>query len=371
MIAVEEAPRKRGRPTKAEVEAREEAERSKKVVCMNCGCQNQGNFYKSHNPFNKYYNKIPYCKDCIKGDMWSFFLKKYGNNEQMALHGLLRALNMPYIQSVYLASLKNINNPNAMISTSRADNPDAENSAESMLVSAYMKNYNSFYTQNKYGDTYLDSEGVNEIMNLADNEPHLTIKRKKTIIDDSVRDEEKYEYIDYDADELIDKWGEFDDTMLKKLELEYLDWKDKIGDCIKEKSTDIMVKQVCYLTVKVQDKRARDESVEDEMKELRAILKDSGLLEKQQNQDIEATKIGMTIRDIEQFRPIKDTLPELVDVDHYGDIIDTFIGAMSRTMGKTNEFTEKFDELYKDYTIDIIEGTGEINNGNDETNNNG
>lgn len=363
---MEEAPRKRGRPSKAEIQAREDADRSKRVVCMNCGCLDQNKFYKSHNPFNKYYEKIPYCKDCIRGEMWAYFLKKYKNNEQLALHALLRALNLPYIHSVYLASIKNINNPNALIKNS----VDAEEETDSALVSAYMKNYNSFYTQNNYGNSYIDSQGIDQIVALADNEPHLTLKRRKPIVDDNVRDEDKYEYIDYDADELIDKWGEFDDLTLKKLELEYLDWKDKIGDCIKEKSTDIMVKQVCFLTIAINDKRVRGETVEDEMKELRAILKDSGLLEKQQSQDIESTKIGMTIGDIEQFRPLKETLPELVDVDHYGEIIDTFIGAMSRTMGKTNEFTERFDKLYKDYTIDIVENAGEFSNGRDETDNN-
>ena len=354
---MEAQPRKRGRPSKAEIEARQDLERSKKVVCMSCGCKNQNNFYKSQNPANKYFGKIPYCKDCIRGEMWQSFLKKYNGNDQLALHALLRSLNLPYIHSVYLASLKNLENPNSMISNIRAENAEDGNVTEGLLVAAYMKNYNSFHQQNNYGNTYIDSEGIDQITALAENEPHLIIKRKKTQVnDDSIRDEEKYEYFEYDADELIDKWGEFEDEKLKKLELEYLDWKDKIGDCIREKSTDIMVKQACFLTVTINEKRVRGESVEDEMKELRAILKDSGLLEKQQSQDIENTKIGMTIRDIEQFRPIKETLPELVDVDNYGDIITTFIGAMSRTMGKTNEFTEAFDKIYRPYIIDIVEG---------------
>jgi hypothetical protein len=202
---------KRGRPSKEELKAREEADRSQKIVCMNCGCKNQANFYKSQNPFNKHYGKIPYCKDCIKGEMWQFFLKKYDNKEQLALHALLRSLNLPYIQSVYDASVKNINNPNALISTSRADSPISENTADNMLVSAYMKNYNSLYNQNNYGDSYLDSEGVDNILGLVENEPHLILKHKKSRVDENARDEEKYEYIEYDADELIDKWGEFDD----------------------------------------------------------------------------------------------------------------------------------------------------------------
>lgn len=369
----EEIKRKRGRPSKAEVEAKAEAERNKKVICLNCGCKNQTYFYKSQNTFNKYFGVIPYCKNCVKGEMWQFFLKKYNSNEQLALHALLRSLNLPYIHSVYLASIKNINNPNALISNSRVENEE-DNEADSLLISAYMKNYNSFAKQNNYGSTYLDSEGIDEIVALADNEPTLTLKRRKTKINENDINEDRYEYFEYEADELLDKWGLFDDDKLKKLELEYLDWKDKIGDCIYEKSTDIMVKQVCFLTVVIQEKRVMGESVEDELKELRAILKDSGLLEKQQSQDIESKQIGMTIKEIEQWRPLKETLPELVDVDNFREIEDTFIGAMARTMGKENEFTQRFDEIYRDYTVDIVEGkvgladgTGESENNNKET----
>lgn len=352
----------RGRPTKAEQAAKQALEKDKKIVCLNCGCKNQALFYRSQNPFNKFFGYIPYCKDCIKGEMWKFYLKKYDNNEHIALHALLRSLNLPYIHSIYLASLKNINNPNAKInnvsSETNADDDTPAIDTEGTIISAYMKTYNSFYANNGYGSTYLDSEGVDEISGVYDYEPNITIKRRRTPApySDDDKDDERYEYIEYNAEELIEKWGEFDDNKLKKLELEYLDWQDKIGDCIYEKSTDLMVKQVCFLTITIQEKRVNGDLADEEMKNLRIMLKESGLLEKQKSQNIESTVIGMTIRDIEQFRPIKETLPELVDVDNYKEIEDTFIGAMSRTLGKENEFTRKFDEIYKDYTIDIVEG---------------
>ena len=61
----------------------------------------------------------------------------------------------------------------------------------------------------------------------------------------------------------------------------------------------------------------------------------------------------MTIREIENLRPLAKTTKELEDVDKYGELLDTFIGGISRTMGKENIFTQRFDEIYKDYTINL------------------
>ena len=73
----------------------------KKIHCSCCGSSDQDNFYMSHSPFDKFFGKLPYCKKCIKEVLWTYFIKRYNGNEQLALHGLLRVLNLPYINSVY------------------------------------------------------------------------------------------------------------------------------------------------------------------------------------------------------------------------------------------------------------------------------
>lgn len=297
---------------------------------------------------------IPYCKDCIRSEMWRYFLRKFNNNEQLALHGLLRSLNLPYIHSVYLASIKNINNPNATISKdAEEDNEESVKTNNSVLVSAYFKNYNSLYERNGYGDTYLDSEGLNEIQGMAIYEDTIQIRRQKKEENIEDIDTEKYEVLEYDADELIFKWGAFPDEKLIRLEREYLDWSDKLGDYIYDKSTDLIVKQVCQQTVEIEDKRLLGEKVKDDVNTLQALLNSSGLIEKTRDKSAETTKIGMTIREIENLRPLAKPAKELEDVDKYGELLDTFIGGISRTMGKENIFTHKFDELYKDYTINL------------------
>ena len=339
--------------TSAKPKQKDSPEENKRVVCLNCGCKNQAEFYKSHNPFNKFLAYIPYCKDCIRSEMWAYFLRKFNGNEQLALHGLLRSLNLPYIHSVYLASVKNINNPNATISK-EMDIEEENTKNNSVLVSAYFKNYNSLYERNGYGDTYLDSEGLNEIQGMSVYEDTIQIRRQKKEENIEDIDTEKYEVLEYDADELIFKWGAFPDEKLIRLEREYLDWADKLGDYIYDKSTDLIVKQVCQQTVEIEDKRLLGEKVKDDVNTLQALLNSSGLIEKTRDKSAETTKIGMSIKDIENRRPIIPAPPELQDVDKYNSLLRNFAGALSRTLGKENQFTRDFEEHFKDYTIDII-----------------
>ena len=353
--------------TSAKPKQKDSPEENKRIVCLNCGCKNQSEFYKSHNPFNKYMSYIPYCKDCIRSEMWRYFLRKFNNNEQLALHGLLRSLNLPYIHSVYLASVKNINNPNATISKDTEEvNEESVKTNSSVLVSAYFKNYNSLYERNGYGDTYLDSEGLNEIQGMAIYEDTIQIRRQKKEENIEDIDTEKYEVLEYDADELIFKWGAFPDEKLIRLEREYLDWVDKLGDYIYDKSTDLIVKQVCQQTVEIEDKRLLGEKVKDDVNTLQALLNSSGLIEKTRDKSAESVKLGMSIRDMETLRPISKVKPELNDVYKYDNLLRCFTGAMSRTLGKDNQFVKQFDEYFKNYTIDMVSNYETQKEDNDE-----
>lgn len=314
-----------------------------KITCLCCGKSNQLNFYESANPFNKYFGKIPYCKDCIKGVMWDYYCKKYHDNYQMALHSLLRSLDLPYIHSIYLTAVKMMENENTTFDASKS----------SSIISSYLAFYGSKRAKSGYGCFYSDSEGLNEIQGVAVYEDTIKIKRKRKQEDINDRDTEKYEYLDYDADELVEKWGEFEDDKLIKLELEWLDWCDKLGDYMNDKSVELVVRQVCHQTVEIQEKRERGEKVKDEITALQALLSGSGLIEKTREKNAETVKIGQTIKEIENSHPIDAPREELIDVDGYNKLLDTFIGAMSRTLGKENVFTEKFNEYYKKYSVDF------------------
>ncbi len=119
-------------------------------------------------------------------------------------------------------------------------------------------------------------------------------------------------------------------------------------------------------TVEIEDKRLLGEKVKDDVNTLQALLNSSGLIEKTRDKSAETTKIGMTIRDIENRRPINQVSETLQDVDKYKNLLRSFTGAISRTLGKDNQFVKYFEDYFKDYTIDLVSQYGSSQEDEDE-----
>ena len=325
-----------GRPPKKNIDNKLKLVDSPKISCIKCGCSNQNNFYITKDIARKYFGKIPYCKDCIK-EIYSNYLKKNSGNINMAIYFLCRKIDIPYIHSNYCGAIENINK-----SSSRIQGEDA-------IVSAYMKGL-SFSEQNGWGFTFDESKGEDQIEGIASYEDITKVKRN---INFSNKENEDYDIIEYDTEYLVRKWGLFSNEDLAYLESEYLDWEDKLNG-ITEKSTEIMVRQVCLQCNEIRKDREANINVEKKLKTLQDLLKTSGLIELQDSAN-EERSVGMLINDIEYKRPIKKADPEFEDIDNIKDILYGFIGAMCRTLGKENVYTEKFDEIYEKYSIDIID----------------
>lgn len=321
-----------------------------KVFCLHCGTKNQSIFYKSYDVFNKT-SLIPYCRNCIKNVLYPYYLKKCNNQENIALHHLLRSLNVCYIHDIYITSVEQLKNPNATI-----NNIDGKDN--SLIVSAYFKNFNSLHNQNNYGDSYLDSDGLNKIQGLQSFDDIIKIKYNKDIKNNQSGD---YEIIEYDIDYLIQKFGNFPPEDLAFLEEQYLQWKDKLGKFIYEKSTEMNVIMICHEYLKIRKKNELGEKTKDEIDTIQKIMAVSGLIEKQSQNDKRCESIGMEIAEIEKSRPIKPVRTELDDVDGYRKQIECFTGAMCRALGKENQFTKTFDEVMGKYKLDIFSNDGELN----------
>ena len=108
------------------------------------------------------------------------------------------------------------------------------------------------------------------------------------------------------------------------------------------------------------------EKVKDDVNTIQALLNSSGLIEKTRDKTAETTKIGMTIRDIENRRPINQVSENLQDVDKYKSLLRSFTGAISRTLGKDNQFVKYFEDYFKDYTIDLVSQYGSSQEDEDE-----
>lgn len=322
-------------------------DKNSKIRCLKCGMSNQSNFYATKDVCRKFYGKIPYCKDCVK-EMYLGYLKKY-NNVNIAIYYLCRKIDVPYIHNAFLGAVENINNPNAKIQ------------GEDSIVSSYMKTL-GFSDRNGWGSTFDDSQGENEVEGITSFADVTKVKRSFK----SNNKNNDCEILEYDTDELIQKWGMFDNEDLAYLESEYLDWEDKLNGIV-EKSTDIMVKQVCLQCNEIRKDRENGTNVDKKVKTLQDLLKTSGLIE-MQNSESEERYVGMLINDIEYKRPIKKVDPDFDDVDNIRDILYGFIGAMCRTLGKENFYTEKFDEIYDKYSIDIIDNLKQLKEENSNEN---
>lgn len=324
----------RGRPRKNVTVTVEDAK--PKIICIGCGCDNQKNFYQARDDNRKFFGKVPYCKDCIQ-KIFQNYLRKYAENYNLALYYTLRKIDLPYIHSAYTGALQNVTNPDAKIQG--LDN----------ILSAYMKSM-AFAEQNGWGSTFDDSMGEDQIDGLSSYDDVIKVKRKINRGSTNIQD---FDIIEMDADELVQKWGRFDDDDLAYLESEYMDWEEQLNGIV-DKFVDIMVKQVCLQMNEIRHDRENGVPVEKKLAALRNLIKDSGLADLQNN-EAASQGVGMTARDIEFHRPVREPDKELNDVDNIGEILIGFLGGTSRAIGKENEFTEVFDKVYDKYTIDIID----------------
>lgn len=331
----------RGRPRKSNVVSKSETTLKtddKKISCINCGTSNQQNFYQTKDKNRKYFGKIPYCKSCIK-EIYNNYLKKY-KEMNLALYYMCRKIDIAYIHSAYTGAVENINNPKSKIQ------------GEESIVQAYMKNL-AFSDANGWGHTFDESIGEDQIEGLTSYDIYTKIKRNKKIVGTTNND--MYDIIEYDTEFLQNKWGVYTNEELSYLESEYLDWQDKLGGQIDEKSIDIIVKQICYQTLDINTDRANNVDVNKKLDTLTKLMNNGGLIEKQKFNVSNTRTLGQRIEDIERHRPIKTVDPELADVDEVKAMLDAFIGCMARTLNKSNGFTRRFEKKFAEYSIDIIE----------------
>lgn len=311
------------------------------VCCPRCGNATPNNFYSTKDPDRKFTGKVVYCKKCIK-EIFDNYLKKYKGDYNLAFYYLCRKIDVPYIHKVYQGAVKNIGNEFAKIQGVEG------------LISAYMKGL-SFSGQNGWGSSFDESKGVREIEDLLTYDDTTEVRRDISKSSGANALEDDYEILEYDTGYLQNKWGTFDNPDLAYLENQYLDWEDKLGG-IDDKSIDMIVQQICLQALEIRKGRESGADVTKMVKTLRELMNDAGLVEKlNKKAEVMNRSVGQRIEDIERMRPVFKVDPELSDVDNVNKIIIGFTGSLSKTLGKSNYYTQKFDEVYGPYTIDVIE----------------
>ena len=325
-------------PVINEVDTEQSVATKVKPYCLKCGDMNPKDFYSTKDPDRGFSGKIPYCKSCIK-EIYHRYLLKYNDDRNLAIYYLCRKIDLPYIHSVYLGAVKT------------TESEFANYKDEDAIISAYVK---GLALVGAY--TFDESKGEREIPGLSAFDEITKVKRevaKANLNSNAMGDE--YEIIEYDTSYLQNKWGVFDNEDLAYLENQYLDWEDKLGG-IDDKSLDMLIQQICLQALEIRKTRELGGDVTKMVKTLRELMNDGGLVEKQ-NKRAELTNrsVGQRIEDIERMRPVFAPDADLIDVDNIEKIVVGFVGSTSRALGKNNAYTEKFDELYGPYTIDIID----------------
>lgn len=314
-----------------------------KQVCPTCGGL-KDNWYMSKDEFRNFFGNILYCKDCIK-DIYNYYLDKYNQNTGKAIYYMCRKVDAPFNFSAYESSLANINNEQSTIQ-------GVEN-----LYKSYFKTINSLSSKNSYGNCFDDSVGAENIPELN---PYNDVI--KIPVNNESEDDEDYEILEYTLEELEHKWGNYSREELIWLQRECVQWERDLKG-ITDKSVDVVVEQICCIRLDIYRNRQQGRSSKDEIKQLQDLMKTSGLNKKENTEDFNNQLIGTGIKMIENNRPVRNVDPKLADLDNMKKLVYSIVGGLSKTLGKTNGFTEKFDEYYSAHSFDL-DG---FKNSNDDT----
>lgn len=150
------------------------------------------------------------------------------------------------------------------------------------------------------------------------------------------------------------KWGAdlpIDDLVW--LEQKFEDWHDSYD--ISGKSMEMLVEQLCFEELFTYKERQQGKDVTKRLTNIQNMLKNSKLSPRQEtaSEQAEFSTISEFIRKVEQSKPIIKSNPEFEDPDNFKNMWQAMVGALSRTAGKPDEYTQVFDEYFADSTVDL------------------
>lgn len=305
------------------------------IICINCGNKKKSDFHSNKDPFKKYFKKIPYCDNCIK-EIYNKYLVQY-KSMNIAVYYTCRKIDIPYNHCCYNSALEKVHNPASKLR------------GEENIIGAYFS-IMAFAESNGWGNCFDDSQGEDSVEGIT-SFAEITKVKKKNALEDFIQNSNKdeYETIEFDTEDLIRKWGTYDNDELSYLECEFLEWKDKLNNHM-DKATEVIIKEICLQTLYIRKARENGDLVDKQLATLQNLLKTSGLSDEKSEEKIAGSILGVTIRDIEYNKPIVPKDDSLSDVDGMRDKIFSIAGALSQSMLKKNEYVKVFERVYSKYT---------------------
>lgn len=288
-------------------------EANRKIKCLG-NCQRElvltnSNFFKSNNPeFKKYDGFSPVCKQCSRAMIFNS-----DNTVNIdSFKKVLQYLNKPFIRSIF----------------------------EELLINGFtLGDYTSRLNFGEYRHMAYENSDTDEDAKNA----------KNTSKDD-------YDDVEDDGIEiemLKDKWGfDLPKKQLVWMERSYEKWAKDYS--INNEKDEIIVQQIIFENWYMYNERQNGKDVSDRIKTINTLFK-AGDFKKREDTENTVESIALHIAEWEKGKPItrENPSPEFKDPDSFIKLAKVLAGAIARTIGKSNSFTDEFEEYYKKHTMDL------------------
>ena len=165
---------------------------------------------------------------------------------------------------------------------------------------------------------------------------------------------------------LSKKWGIDDKKDLNFLENRFKELEEEYD--LSGLNTQMLVKQLCFEELKLLQIRKGGGDSKKSLDSMRALMADLNLTPKKAKTFNSSSfdSLGSAIKVFEKHKPIINKDPTFEDVDKIERFRDSMVGALQRTLQQDSEYVKKFEENYKDYSVDITAGIdGDDEDGND------
>lgn len=319
--------------------------------CNCCGdFKDEEDFYISTSDASR--GRVPVCKVCCS-ELFRKYMKMYKNDVKESLIILSQKLDL-YVYEPVLRKYVD------MYMTSEGKSAYTTNRFVGMYVGDL--NVQKLHNQDINKDNFEHSRlnGIpfklvtqNESVPIIYTDRFLTPGESDSESDDWITNDE--ELTSYRRKKLEDKFGKYPHQELKWLERRYIEWEDEFDiSALNERK---LVAQMCCDELMMRKDREEGRDTNQKWNSYMATMKNLGLTPKQQKKSSTQTgfsSFGELLKAAEKRGPIISKDPEFEDVDRVNRFIVGISGAIARTLGRNNDNSEAFEQIFSDYQSNLL-----------------
>lgn len=319
-------------------------------MCSRCGrFRHPRHFYKSTSDIHN--GRVPICSDCV-GELFVEYLKKYKDVREVLIlmsHKLDAYVYEPVLEK-YTKWYEEQDGKEAVVNGSFF----SKYYTDILLQKHLNPDLKPFtFEHSKFEGVPFKCVTTYSIVPQIYNDRFMSDEDYDNLEEDLEYDDKPLS--DYAIKRLRDKFGNYPPNDLKWLERRYREWESEYD--ITELNKRKLITQMCCDELTIVRGRERGEDVSKLWKTFMDTMKTSSLTPKQQDKNSTSNGFGSLselIAAAEKRGPIVERAKEFNDVDGVNRFIVAISGAIARTLGKKNKYTEAFEQIYEDYTSNVL-----------------